>query len=158
MRITTLLALLALLFSCSPAPADAPNDLDPAELGPNAAIIRNPVDDGTGVTDTATVARLAFATPEFQFGEVPVGEVVSHDFHFTNTGRVPLLITNARSTCGCTVAAYPETPIAPGDSSVISVNFDTKGKYGRQRKPITITANTYPATTTIYVDGTVINE
>ncbi|MFT5999388.1 MAG: hypothetical protein ACI81P_001846, partial [Neolewinella sp.] len=36
--------------------------------------------------------------------------------------------------------------------------FDTNNKYGRQRKPVTITANTYPASTVVYVDGTVINE
>ncbi len=54
--------------------------------------------------------------------------------------------------------SYPEAPIAPGESGVISVSFDTKNKNGRQRKPVTIIANTYPATTTIYVDGNVINE
>lgn len=158
LRLVPLFAI-ALLFGCDTAPASTPgNDLDTEDLGPVAAIIRNPVDTRGEEIDTANVARLNFNETEFKFGKVKVGTVINHDFPFTNTGSVPLLITKARSTCGCTVPSYPEAPIAPGESGVISVSFDTKNKYGRQRKPVTIIANTYPATTTIYVDGNVINE
>jgi hypothetical protein len=151
--------VLALLFGCETAPASAPGDgIATEDLGPVAAMIRNPVDNGGEKVDTANVAFLNFPEVEFNFGEVKEGSVVKHDFPFTNTGSVPLLITKARSTCGCTIPSYPEAPLAPGESGVISVAFDTKNKYGRQRKPVTIIANTYPATTTIYVDGTVINE
>ena len=159
--LTAVLFLLTftLLPACDSAPASAPKKDEPAaELGPNAALIRNPVDAGTGEVDTANVAAITFGETTYEFGEVDAGAVVKHDFPFVNTGDVPLLITNARSTCGCTVPAYPEEPVAPGESGVISVAFDTKNKYGRQRKPVTIIANTYPAMTTIYVDGTVINE
>lgn len=152
--------VLALLFSCDTAPASAQEkDIDDADLGPVASMIRNPVDANTQEVDTSKVARLDFAEAiVFEFGEVEAGTIVKHDFPFTNTGSVPLLITKARSTCGCTVPNYPEEPLAPGESGVISVAFDTKNKYGRQRKPVTIIANTYPAMTTIYVDGQVINE
>lgn len=151
--------VLALLFSCETAPASAPgNDIATEDLGPVAAMIRNPVDTGGETVDTTNVAFLSFDEVEFKFGDVKEGTVVTHDFPFTNTGSVPLLITKARSTCGCTIPSYPEAPLAPGESGVISVAFDTKNKYGRQRKPVTIIANTYPAMTTIYVDGTVINE
>jgi hypothetical protein len=145
---------IALLFGCDTAPASAPGN----GLDTEAAIIRNPVDTRGEEIDTANVALLNFNETEFKFGKVKVGTVINHDFPFTNTGSVPLLITKARSTCGCTVPSYPEAPIAPGESGVISVSFDTKNKNGRQRKPVTIIANTYPATTTIYVDGNVINE
>lgn len=148
-----------MLVGCESAPASAPeNDAATAELGPNAALIRNPVDAGTGEVDTANVARMTFTETLYEFGEVDAGAIVKHDFTFTNDGNVPLLITAARSTCGCTVPSYPEGPVAPGESGTVSVSFDTKNKYGRQRKPVTLTANTYPARTTVYVDGTVINE
>lgn len=160
LRIVLPVVLVTLLLGCESAPASAPeNDAAVEELGPNAALIRNPVDAGVDNIDTVNVAKLTFSEAnEFAFGSVKEGEVVEHDFTFTNTGKVPLLITKARSTCGCTVPAYPEQPIAPGEEGVISVAFDTKNKYGRQRKAVTITANTYPASTVIYVDGTVINE
>ncbi len=153
--------LLGLLLSCESAPASAPEEalLEPTELGPNAALIRNPVDQGIEQLDTVNVARLTFSGPlEYKFGEVKEGTVVQHEFAFTNTGTVPLLITDARSTCGCTVGDYPKEPVAPGGESVVSVTFDTNHKYGRQRKAVSLTANTYPAKTILYMDGTVINE
>ena len=122
----------------------------------NADIIRNPV--AVQEPDSASAARMEFAETEYQFGEVDEGAVVRHTFAFTNTGEVPLLITDARSTCGCTVPSYPKEPVAPGDSGTVEVVFNTAHKNGRQRKPVTLTANTYPSMTTIYVDGTVINE
>ncbi|TXF91729.1 DUF1573 domain-containing protein [Neolewinella aurantiaca] len=150
---------LTLLLGCETAPASSPeNDSESKELGPVASIIRNPVDVGAEDVDTSNIAKLQFEETEFKFGEVKSGTVVKHDFPFTNTGSVPLLITKARSTCGCTVPSYPEAPLAPGESGIISIAFDTKNKYGHQRKPVTIIANTYPAMTTIYVDGKVINE
>ena len=147
--------LTLLLTSCNNAPAASPDTPLDGPLGPNASIIRNPVDQGLDNLDTTNVARMDFATETYEFGEVNEGELVKHEFAFTNSGRAPLLITNARSTCGCTVPSYPEAPIQPGESGVISVVFDTENKRGLQRKPITITANTYPATTTVYVSGRV---
>lgn len=148
----------SLLLGCSSEPASAPGYEAPEELGPNAAIIRSPVAESAEEPDTVTTARIEFELIEHAFGEVKEGAVIKHDFAFVNTGKTPLLITKARSTCGCTVPDYPEEPIAPGEGGIVSVAFDTKNKYGRQRKPVTIIANTYPAMTTIYMDGTVINE
>ncbi len=159
--------VLCLLYSCEPAsrldtkleegqPATSQGlKSGTADLGPNAAIIRNPVDQGT--LDTINVAKLTFSEVEHPFGEVRAGRVVRHEFDFRNGGKVPLLITNARSTCGCTVADYPGAAIPPGGSGVIKVTFDTQNKGGYQKKPIQLTANTYPATTTIYLTGRVNN-
>ncbi|MEM1359446.1 MAG: DUF1573 domain-containing protein [Bacteroidota bacterium] len=148
------LAIFCLLFSCESAPADAPTEAVDA-LGPNAAIIRSPVDQGTDQVDSSKLARMAFSSLDYNFGEVRAGAEITHQFPFTNDGGVPLLITQARSSCGCTVSEYPEEPIAPGESGAVSVVFNTKNKSGGQRKAVTITANTYPATTTIYMTGTV---
>jgi hypothetical protein len=79
--------------------------------------------------------------------------VVEHTFAFTNTGKKPLLISNARSTCGCTVPDWPKEPIMPGKSGVIQVRFNTENKAKEQVKPVTITANTYPATNKVYLQG-----
>lgn len=118
----------------------------------NSDIIRNPV-SAEGPVDTVNVARLTFDEARYDFGEVPEGEKVEHTYTFTNTGRVPLIISNARSTCGCTVPTWPKTPIAPGETGAITVAFDTSGKPNRQSKPVTITANTYPANTVVYLEG-----
>jgi hypothetical protein len=85
-----------------------------------------------------------FAEEEFDFGLIEEGEVVIHDFKFTNTGDVPLVISAAQGSCGCTVPDYPRTPIAPGAEGVINVSFDSNKRGGKQEKTVTLTANTVP--------------
>lgn len=60
-------------------------------------------------------------------------------FEFTNTGDAPLVITNAKSTCGCTVADFPKTPIQPGKTGVIEVKYNMNP--GPIRKTITVETN-----------------
>ncbi|RAR70153.1 DUF1573 domain-containing protein [Flavobacterium aciduliphilum] len=60
-------------------------------------------------------------------------------FVFTNTGDAPLIISNAKSTCGCTVPDFPKEPIMPGNSSFITVKYNMNP--GPIRKTITIESN-----------------
>jgi len=123
----------------------------------NSDIIRNPVSADQPI-DTVNVAELSFEEPAYDFGEVREGTIVAHDYHFTNSGQAPLLISSARSTCGCTVPQWPRDPIPPGEQGVIEVRFNTENKPHRQSKPITIVANTYPSTTKLFLNGFVIPE
>ena len=86
------------------------------------------------------------------------GEKVTFSFRFTNSGDKPLIISNAKGSCGCTVPNYPKEPIAPGNSSYIDVTFDSKGRTGKQSKAVTITANTNPNTKVIRINSEVITE
>lgn len=122
------------------------------DLVSNAAIIRNPV-SANEVTDTINVAKMEFESTSHEFGEVEAGEIVTHTFSFTNTGKVPLLISDARSTCGCTVPEWSEDLIHPGQEGEIKVRFNTTNMLRSQRKPVTITANTYPSETKVYLNG-----
>ena len=92
--------------------------------------------------DTTLVAKMTFEETTYEFGTVLEGKQVEHIFKFKNTGKVPLLITDAKATCGCTVPKYPEETIAPGESGEISVRFNTSGKKEDQNKPVTLIANT----------------
>jgi len=120
----------------------------------NAEIIRNPVTANQPI-DTVNVAKMTFDQAKFKYGEVEEGSIVTHDFKFTNTGKAPLIISNAKSTCGCTVPEWPKEPIAVGETGVINVRFDTKGKKKYNTKPVFITANTHPAETRIFLIGSV---
>lgn len=124
--------------------------------GKIASIIRNPISANN--SDTVNVAKLTFEENEFDFGEIDEGGIVKHTFNFTNTGKAPLLITHARSTCGCTIPEWPSEPIEPGKSGEIYVEFDTKGKKDFQSKPVTITANTFPGQTVVTLKGRVRNK
>jgi hypothetical protein len=60
-------------------------------------------------------------------------------FEFTNTGTAPLIITNVLSTCSCIVATKPITPIMPGKTGKIEVQYSMIP--GPIRKTITVESN-----------------
>jgi len=106
---------------------------------------------------------LSFVESEFDFGEIQEGEKITHEYHFTNTGKEPLVISKAVGSCGCTVPDWPREPIASGEKGVIKVQYDSRGK-GKlaseggkaENKRVTITANTEPANTYLTIKGKVI--
>lgn len=77
-------------------------------------------------------------------------------FRMVNTGDEPVVITNARATCGCTTPQYSHDPIAPGDTADIRVKYNTIGRPGRFSKKLYIYTNTNPERSTLTISGTVI--
>lgn len=153
MKNLLLLIFVIGFFSCQNSSQQPEKSIDEIKAeNPISQIIKNPV-SANEPTDTVNVAKMEFEETEFDFGEVNEGEKVNHVYKFTNTGKVPLLISNARSTCGCTVPEWPKDPIAPGEGGEISVEFNTKNKKNKQSKPVTITANTYPSQTKVFLKG-----
>ncbi|WP_340074914.1 DUF1573 domain-containing protein [Leptobacterium sp. I13] len=87
-----------------------------------------------------------FETRDYDFGTIEAGTPVETVFRFTNTGNAPLIITNATSSCGCTVPSYPkDKPIAPGETGELLVKFNGSGK-NQVTKTVTVTANTQKGT------------
>lgn len=98
---------------------------------------------------------MSFEETEYDFGTVVEGEKVRHVYKFTNTGEEPLVISDAKGSCGCTVPEWPREPIAPGKSGQVTVEFNSRNKRGDKNQKVTITANTNPPQTFIYLKGTV---
>lgn len=98
---------------------------------------------------------MTFAETEYDFGTVTEGEKVTHTYKFTNTGDEPLILSNARGSCGCTVPEWPREPIAPGGTGEVTVVFNSRGKGGDRNQRVTLTANTEPAQTFLSLKGTV---
>ena len=67
---------------------------------------------------TGPTTGIQFAEMEYNFGDVNQDSENKHNFTFTNTGNEPLIISNARGSCGCTVPKYPKEPI-PDRKSVV---------------------------------------
>ena len=85
---------------------------------------------------------LTFSELEHDFGEIENGTPVETVFSYTNTGKAPLVITDIKSTCGCTVPQdWSKEPLSPGESSQFTVKFNGKGK-NKVTKTVTVTANT----------------
>ncbi|WP_428329180.1 DUF1573 domain-containing protein [Mucilaginibacter sp.] len=114
--------------------------------------------DATASTTTATAENapvMKFEKDTHDFGKIKAGDKVIYDFKFTNTGKSPLIITDAIATCGCTKPEWPKTPIKPGESGAIHVTFNSAAKMGLQDKQITVTANTNPAQNRVHLIGEV---
>ena len=87
------------------------------------------------------VPVMTFEKAEHDFGTIEQGTPQETAFKFTNTGNAPLIITDAKSSCGCTVPNPPKDPIAPGETGELLVKFNGSGQ-NQVTKTITVTANT----------------
>ena len=94
------------------------------------------------LADMNKFPKMEFPIREVDFGTHNEGDILDTVFKFTNTGEVPLVISNVKTSCGCTTPYWPKKPIDPGKSDVIKVKFNTNHKPGNQVKTITIHANT----------------
>ncbi len=118
-------------------------------------LLYNPVRPD-GSIDSSYLPILTLDETVFDFGEINEGDIVNHEYSFTNTGTAPLLIQNATSTCGCTVPEWPKEPLAPGSKGSIKVKFDSANKEGDQSKLVTIFANTFPNQSVVTIKGKVV--
>ncbi len=98
---------------------------------------------------------MKFEKETHDFGKIKQGDKVTYEFKFTNTGKSPLIISDARASCGCTTPEWPHAPVKPGESAGIKVTFNSAAKMGLQDKMITITANTNPAQNMVHLIGEV---
>lgn len=94
---------------------------------------------------------MEFEEKEHDFGTVEEGDVVEHTFTFKNTGEAPLIVSNAKASCGCTVPTWTKDPVAPGETGEMLVKFNTRGKPNQQMKQVRITANTESGKETIRI-------
>lgn len=110
------------------------------------------------VVATTDGSDIRYEKDSYDFGKIKQGEKVSHSFTFTNTGKSPLIITNATASCGCTTPIWPKKPIMPGDTGSIAVTFNSAGKSGLQDKLITVTANSQPPQSIVHLIGEVLTK
>ncbi len=90
---------------------------------------------------TATsMAKIKFRETSFDFGKIYYRSKGTHTFKFVNDGNGPLLLSQPRSSCGCTVPTWPKAPILPGDSGTIKVTYNTH-IIGRFNKSVTVFSN-----------------
>jgi hypothetical protein len=92
-----------------------------------------------GLSATAQ-AKMTFKSDTVDYGEIAKGSDGVRVFEFTNTGDAPLIVTDVKSSCGCTVPKKPSGPVAPGASSKIEVKYDTN-RVGPIRKTVTVYSN-----------------
>lgn len=113
--------------------------------------------DATTSVESASGAVLTFETEVIDYGTIPQNADGVRMFKFTNTGTAPLIISNAKGSCGCTVPSWPKQPINPGESGEIKVKYATN-RLGPINKSVTVTSNSASPTTVLRIKGNVIEK
>jgi hypothetical protein len=102
----------------------------------------------------ANAPVMTFDSEIHDFGTIDQGGDGTYLFKFKNTGKEPLIISNAKGSCGCTVPSWPKEPIGPGATGTIKVTYDTK-RLGGFTKTVTISSNSKTPEKVITIKGTV---
>ena len=99
--------------------------------------------------------EIVFEKEVHDFGNIEYGGDGTYSFRFTNTGKDPLVISDAKGSCGCTVPKWPKEPVLKGQSNVINVSYDTK-RPGPFTKTVTINSNAKSSVKVITIKGNVL--
>ncbi len=100
---------------------------------------------------------ISFIQKEFDFGTFPESAgLVVHDFKFTNTGKVPLILNDVKASCGCTTPEWTKEPVLPGKSGSIRVTFNPKNRPGTFNKTIQVNSNADLPVVTLAIEGVVV--
>src|SRR5438128_1501041 len=89
----------------------AVNAQDATKTAPGTAPATTPAATPAAV-DNKNAPEFKFDVEEYNFGTIKQGDKVTYDFNFQNSGKEPLIITEAHGSCGCTVPQWPKEPIA----------------------------------------------
>ena len=101
--------------------------------------------------------KMEFTYTHLDLGTIVQGTKLDSMYEFKNSGGAPLVISEVRGSCGCTVSKdWPKEPVRPGATASIRVSFDSEGRTGRQDKTVTVVANTVPPSTVLTLTTEVV--
>ncbi|RED43305.1 uncharacterized protein DUF1573 [Winogradskyella eximia] len=101
------------------------------------------------------VAVMKFKTEVIDYGIISQNSEGKRLFTFTNTGDAPLLITDVKTTCGCTVPSYSKAPILPGSIGELEIKYDTK-RLGAFTKTVTVMSNAEGGNKVLKIKGHIV--
>ncbi|HET6991157.1 MAG TPA: DUF1573 domain-containing protein [Bacteroidia bacterium] len=101
------------------------------------------------VTLLQNMSVMKFDEVKYNFGFIHQGDIVTHNFTFTNTGEQPIIIEDAEVSCHCTTVDFPKQPIAKGQTGIIKVTYDSKSAIDRQERTVIIKSNASNAPVTL---------
>ncbi|MCM1531776.1 MAG: DUF1573 domain-containing protein [Bacteroides sp.] len=117
-------------------------------------VMAAPVVDKAETTEKVEGPGIKFEKTVHDYGTIEQGANGNCEFVFENNGTEPLILSDVRSSCGCTVPSWPREPIMPGKKSAIKVHYDTN-RIGGISKSITVSTNGNPDRVVLSIRGTV---
>ena len=143
-------ALVALNLSAT-AQTATPGEMAPA--GASSPV--NVAPDGLPAVQDPNGPLFKWDEESHDFGEIPQGTPATTRYYFTNVGKSPLLITEAKPTCGCTTPDWTREEIAPGKKGYVEATYNAANPGGFQ-KNVTVISNASPTPVSLTLKGSVI--
>lgn len=109
------------------------------------------------VNPDSIVPIFEFEEETIDYGDIAYNSDGNRIFKFTNIGKTPLIISQVKGSCGCTVPTKPEEPIMPGKTGEIKVKYATN-RVGPFSKTVTITSNASEQTKVLKIKGRVLKD
>lgn len=130
-----------LVLETNNSPSEA---LEPSQMNTENANTASPA-----LADSKSLTNLVLSDNVFDFGDIKKGDLKSHTYEVTNTGKYPLIISEVKPACGCTVPEFTKDPIMPGQKGQVTLKFESAGFDGVVQKTAQIFANVEKAPITI---------
>lgn len=106
------------------------------------------------VAENKSKAEITFDKETHDFGIIPQNTPATYTFILKNTGKDPLIITNAAASCGCTTPEWTKEPIMPGKKGFVKATYNA-ATIGVFNKAVTVMSNADRAQVTLYIKGDV---
>ena len=107
------------------------------------------------VVVAGTLASFKWAETDHDFGKIPQRKPVTVQFQFKNSGGEPLIVSDAKGSCGCTGVEFPKEPVLPNQSGTIKATFDAAA-IGPFTKSVTVFSNAAEGVTVLRFQGEVV--
>lgn len=121
--------------------ATAPDSVSSEAQAPTQDATLVTADDRASEAQSKPLTTVALSESSFEFGKIKKGDHKEHTYEITNTGKNPLIISQVKPGCGCTVPDYTKDPIMPGKKGKITLKFDSSNFDGLVNKQAEIYAN-----------------
>ena len=139
MKFENIIILLLCFFSCNLNESANKNHIYIPSKNNNRSNVEQP--------------NIKFSNLDLNFGTVEKGQIISSYITFKNDGKRDLVISNVKSSCGCTIANWPKNPIAPNNSDSLLLELNTSSLNGKIMKTVTIISNSKPNTKVITINA-----
>ena len=96
---------------------------------------------GLAKKDSTPAPKIRFNEAKFEFGRLRAGEIVKHEYTFTNTGDAELIISDVVPACGCTSLTEWTKNVPPGGKGMIPLQFNSTGMLGPVSRSVAVSSN-----------------
>ncbi|HON53060.1 MAG TPA: DUF1573 domain-containing protein [Bacteroidales bacterium] len=101
--------------------------------------------------------EVVFDSLTYNYGVIAKGSPGECSFKFTNKSKTPLILTNVKAGCGCTVPSWPREEIKPKHSGEIKIKYNTNN-VGYFTKTISVYTNKQEEPIILTITGQVVDE